>query len=63
MGQMKRFGMKLANWIYGERLKDDAIIRLMKFESPDIDVEWLQKQINAVRNNPKEWRQAAFKEA
>lgn len=56
MGQMKQFGMKLANMVYADRMTDEAIIKSYLQSMPVTSVEWLKEQIKSVRDNPKMWK-------
>jgi hypothetical protein len=52
MGQMKEFGMLVANLIYVRRLKDSEIIEELKERYPKATVGDLRKNIKAVRADP-----------
>lgn len=63
MGQMKRFGMRLARMVYEDRMSDADIIKTYQHSMPTASIEWLKEQIKSVRDNPEMWRPLANKEA
>lgn len=57
MGYMKQLSIQISREVYEMKLTDEAIIENIQRAYPKTPAEWIQKQINTVRNNPKIYKE------